>query len=42
MDGQDKIDRCKSAAFQCRYGKQLMKNIVKLVIKLIDFAAYHI
>jgi len=33
-DGRDKANSCTSAALQCRWAKQLMKNIVKLVIKL--------
>jgi hypothetical protein len=33
-DGHDKANMCSSAALQCRCAKQLMKNIVKLVIKL--------
>jgi hypothetical protein len=33
-DGYDKSNRCSSAAVQCRCAKQIMKNIVQLVIKL--------
>ena len=38
-DGYDKANRCSSAAVQCRCAKQLIKNIVQLMIKLNWFCS---